>query len=164
MAMLTNPYETQVVASLGVTIGPQGSAGATAGANPGATLAGAGAAAASAAAGDPGREAAALGGLSPEAAQEGGGKCPFAGMIPGLTGRDTAAGTGADGHAGAAAPVEGVIAPAPAWTDAASARLAAIPSFVRPMARTGIERFARERGYATIDERVLDEARAFFGM
>jgi hypothetical protein len=40
----------------------------------------------------------------------------------------------------------------------------AIPAFVRPMARTGIERFARERGYATIDERVLEEARAFFGM
>jgi hypothetical protein len=32
------------------------------------------------------------------------------------------------------------------------------------MARTGIERFARERGYATIDEKVLDEARDFIGM
>ena len=34
------------------------------------------------------------------------------------------------------------------WTAAAEARLANIPEFVRPMARTGIERFARERGAA----------------
>jgi hypothetical protein len=32
------------------------------------------------------------------------------------------------------------------------------------MARTGIERFARERGELEIDERVLDAAREFFGM
>ena len=34
------------------------------------------------------------------------------------------------------------------WTAAAEARLANIPEFVRPMARTGIERFAREKGRA----------------
>jgi hypothetical protein len=50
------------------------------------------------------------------------------------------------------------------WTAAAEARLANIPEFVRPMARTGIERFARERGAAEIDEKMLDEAREFFGM
>ena len=32
------------------------------------------------------------------------------------------------------------------WTAAAEARLANIPEFVRPMARTGIEKFAREKG------------------
>jgi hypothetical protein len=50
------------------------------------------------------------------------------------------------------------------WTAAAEARLTNIPEFVRPMARTGIERFAREQGAAEIDEDVLDKARQFFGM
>ena len=55
--------------------------------------------------------------------------------------------------------------PAPVrWTAAAEARLANIPEFVRPMAKTGIERFAQERGAPEIDERILDEAREFFGM
>ena len=50
------------------------------------------------------------------------------------------------------------------WTRAAEARLANIPEFVRPMARTGIERFARERGAVEVDETILDAARDFFGM
>jgi hypothetical protein len=50
------------------------------------------------------------------------------------------------------------------WTAAAEARLAKIPEFVRPMARTGIERFAREKGASEVDEQMLDEARDFFGM
>jgi hypothetical protein len=50
------------------------------------------------------------------------------------------------------------------WTAAAEARLANIPEFVRPMARVGIERFARENGALEVDERVLDAAREFFGM
>jgi len=128
MAMLTNPFETQMVQSLGVRIGPE--------ANP---------------PGGPGSLAAAAAGVVPSgagAAEEStasGGKCPFAGMIPGLS--DTQAST----------------APVP-WTEAATARLESIPSFVRPMARTGIEQFARERGYPAVDEKVLDEARDFFGM
>jgi len=161
MAMLTNPYETQVVASLGVTIAPE------AGAALGAAGAGGGAAAAGSA-----------GSAATEGAKEGGGKCPFAGMIPGLMGQEagtalpaaeSSGGGGVGGGAAAAlgyaaAGAAGAGAAAPVWTDTASARLEVIPSFVRPMARTGIERFARERGYATIDEKVLDEARDFFGM
>ena len=50
------------------------------------------------------------------------------------------------------------------WTAAAEARLVNIPEFVRPMARTGIERFARERGALEVDEKILEEARDFFGM
>jgi hypothetical protein len=116
MAMLTNPFETQMVQSLGVKIGPDVSAA--------------------------------------EPKTEGASKCPFAGMIPGLS--DAAK----DGAAEAGDP-EAAAVP---WTTQAEARLEMIPSFVRPMARTGIERFARERGYATVDEKVLDEARDFFGM
>jgi hypothetical protein len=43
-------------------------------------------------------------------------------------------------------------------------RLANIPAFVRPMAKTGIERFAREKGAVEVDDAILDEAREFFGM
>jgi hypothetical protein len=101
MAMLTNAYETQVVQSLGVRIGPG------------------------------------------EASAKADGKCPFGAMVP-----------------GAEAPVEGAVR----WTSAAEARLANIPEFVRPMARTGIERFAREQGATEVDDKILDAARDFFGM
>ena len=94
MAMLTNVFETQLVASIGVRIGP------------GATAA--------------------------ETRQRG--KCPFGAMVPArrpLTRRSR----GAE-----------VAEPAPVrWTAAAEARRVIIPEFVRPMARTGIERFAKAR-------------------
>jgi Proto-chlorophyllide reductase 57 kD subunit len=105
MAMLTNAYETQIVQSLGVRIGPDGGAAQS--------------------------------------------RCPFGAIIPGAEQRDTAV------------PGEDV---AVRWTAAAEARLANIPEFVRPMARTGIERFARERGAVEVDERILDAAKDFFGM
>jgi hypothetical protein len=72
--------------------------------------------------------------------------CPFPAMIP----------RAEEAQAGEPVPVR--------WTPAAEARLANIPEFVRPMARTGIERFARERGALEIDEKILDAARDFFGM
>jgi hypothetical protein len=50
------------------------------------------------------------------------------------------------------------------WTAPALARLDKMPDFVRPMAKTGIEKFARDRGYERVDESVLDEAKSFFGM
>jgi hypothetical protein len=112
MAMLTNAYETQMVQSLGVRIGPDVGEGAS-------------------------------------SAASGGGKCPFSAMIPGME----------DAQTGAAAEPLAV-----RWTSAAEARLANIPEFVRPMARTGIERFAREKGVAEVDEQILDAARDFFGM
>ena len=74
--------------------------------------------------------------------------CPFAGVIPADDARPRTADE-----------------PIPVrWTAGAEARLSNIPEFVRPMARTGIERFAQERGVREIDERILDEAREFFGM
>ena len=110
MAMLTNAYETQVVQSLGVRIGPEGGGNAS--------------------------------GTS-------GSRCPFGAMVP-------ATEDAQPGHAGEPISVR--------WTAAAEARLANIPEFVRPMARTGIERFARERGVVEVDEKILDAARDFFGM
>jgi hypothetical protein len=111
MAMLTNPFETQLVQSLGVRIGPSTTLGA-----------------------GPDK------GASPEP-----GKCPFPSMM-----------SSADAAPGQPAPVR--------WTSGAEARLANIPAFVRPMARTGIEQFARDRGAAEVDEKMLDDARQFFGM
>ncbi len=103
IAMLTNAYETQIVQSLGVRIGPS----------------------------------------APVSASGTGSGCPFSAMIP--------------------APERGPGAEI-RWTAAAEARLANIPEFVRPMARTGIERFAKERGLVEVDEQILDAAREFFGM
>jgi hypothetical protein len=116
MAMLTNAYETQVVQSLGVRIGPDRlrAEGASAG--------------------------------QADASAEAGGKCPFSAMIPRTE----------ELRPGEPIPVR--------WTAAAEARLANIPEFVRPMARTGIERFARERGALEVDDQILDAARDFFGM
>jgi proto-chlorophyllide reductase subunit len=110
MAMLTNAYETQVVQSLGVRIGPPEAPGET---------------------------------------TASGSRCPFNAMIPGTE-------NAAERQTGDPIPVR--------WTAAAEARLANIPEFVRPMARTGIERFARERGAVEVDETILDAAREFFGM
>jgi hypothetical protein len=116
IAMLTNQFETQLVQSLGVRIGPSASAKATA---------------------DPADL-----GQSVEADS----RCPFAAMVPSSDRPETSA----------EIPVR--------WTTAAEARLANIPEFVRPMARTGIEKFARDRGASEVDEKILDDAREFFGM
>jgi len=101
IAMLTNPYETQVVGSLGVQVGPEA---------------------------------------------DGAAKCPFPGMMEEM-------GASLDGSS-AAFP----------WTPEASERLANIPEFARPMAKTGIEKFAKDRGLAQIDAQVLEQAKNFFGM
>jgi hypothetical protein len=75
--------------------------------------------------------------------------CPFAAMIPGT--ENAQRGQGAE--------------PIPVrWTAAAEARLAKVPEFVRPMARAGIERFARDNGCLEVDEQILEAAREFFGM
>ncbi len=115
MAMLTNPFETQLVSSLGVRIGPEIGEGAS----------------------------------STVSTSAAGAKCPFTAMIPTMDGTQP-------GPSAEPIPVR--------WTDAAEARLANIPEFVRPMAKTGIERFAQERGAAEVDEKILDAARDFFGM
>jgi hypothetical protein len=51
-----------------------------------------------------------------------------------------------------------------AWTPEALARLDRIPSFIRPMAKRSIERFAEDKGHASVTEAVMDEARTVFGM
>lgn len=50
------------------------------------------------------------------------------------------------------------------WTPEALARLENIPDFVRPMAKQGIESFAKSNGHATISDEIMEEARGQFGM
>jgi hypothetical protein len=104
MAMLTNPFETQLVASMGIRVG----------ASP-----------------------------APESDQP---KCPFAGMVAAAEAVET--------------PADGGVR----WTAEAAARMQSVPDFVRPMAKTGIERFAKDAGHAEITLAVLDEAKSRFGM
>jgi hypothetical protein len=83
---------------------------------------------------------------SSASAQSAEGGCPFAAMIPGTQ----------DAQPAESTPVR--------WTAAAEARLSNVPAFVRPMAKAGIERFARDNGCLEVDEKILDAAREFFGM
>jgi hypothetical protein len=75
-------------------------------------------------------------------------KCPFSAMIPTMEKAEPSTGDSTSVR----------------WTAAAEARLSNIPEFVRPMARTGIEKFAREQGSPEVNEDVLDAAKDFFGM
>ncbi|RKU09943.1 hypothetical protein C6501_14420 [Candidatus Poribacteria bacterium] len=50
----------------------------------------------------------------------------------------------------------------PTWTPEALERLERIPSFVRPMAKMGIESFAKENGHTEITGEVMDAARGNF--
>ncbi len=106
MAMLTNPFETQLVSSMGIRVGPA-DASTSASDKP---------------------------------------KCPFSGMVASA---EDAPGPSDDGIR---------------WTAEAKARMQAVPEFVRPMAESGIERFAKELGHREITLAVLDEAKSRFGM
>jgi hypothetical protein len=127
MAMLTNPFETQLVQSLGVRIGPEKGLASS----PHARISNEG-----------------------ETEKSASSRCPFPAMM-----------TAVEGALEGAGPAISISKEAPVrWTSGAEARLANIPEFVRPMARTGIEQFARERGALEIDDKILDAARDFFGM
>jgi DNA-directed RNA polymerase subunit RPC12/RpoP len=127
VAMLTNPFETQMVRSLGVKVG-----GRAVPAEPFEHL------------------RSTMAGARPDAFDStgaGSSGCPFASALGG-------------DESAAVTPTADAIA----WEAAAERRLANIPSFIRPMAKRSIERFAEGKGYSTITESVMDEARAVFGM
>lgn len=104
MAMLTNPFETQLVSSLGIKVGPN----------------------------------------TPQESDQP--KCPFSGMVAAAEAQEAPADDGVR------------------WSAEASARMQSVPDFVRPMAKSGIERFAKENGHVEITPAVLDEAKSRFGM
>ena len=105
--------------------------------------------AAAAAIANPGGAPAATMGTMAAAGEAPASRCPFASMLGGGTTQPEAS-----------VPQE----VGPEWTAGALARLESIPEMVRPMARAGIEMVARENGQQVIDETVLAEARARFGM
>jgi hypothetical protein len=128
VAMLTNPFETQMVKSLGVKVG-----GASGPAQPfqhiTSSMAGA--------------RADAFEGDVPLPADATGRGCPFGAMVNDAAGETVAA---------------------VSWSAEAAARVERIPSFIRPMAKKAIERFAEAQGHPVITEAVMDEARGALGM
>lgn len=137
-ALLTNPWETQLVRALDVKIGGRSGSpepmefvrAMLAGGRMGA-LEGAGDAASPAAEED----SAASTELGTES------RCPFSAV------------------ANRAAEMASV-----PWDPSAERRLERVPEFIRPMARQGIERFAAEHGYPRITEEVIEKVRGSFGL
>ena len=76
-----------------------------------------------------------------------GGKCPFTGVISDAFQEEP----------------EPVVEPgSPVWSAEALERLERIPAFVRPMAKMGIESFAKDNGHDEITGEVMDAARGNF--
>jgi DNA-directed RNA polymerase subunit RPC12/RpoP len=130
VAMLTNPFETQMVRSLGVKVG-----GRTVPPEPFEQVRSTMAAA----------RADAFEGDGAGTSEVPGPGCPFAAAL---------------GDPASAAPAASDVT----WAPEAEARLERIPAFIRSMARRSIERFAEGKGYRTVTEAVMDEARVVFGM
>jgi hypothetical protein len=129
--MLTNPYETQLVSSLGVEIGGKTlpddvENGQKMSSEPATET-------------DPNE-------ISTED------RCPFSQMARDALVEEVA-NSGSE-------PPEGEIL----WTAQARVRLDNVPEFVRPIAKLGIERFARERGFSKVDEACMDAAKEEFAM
>ena len=136
MAMFTNPWETQLVRSLDVKIG--GRAGPAAPLEMLRSSLG------------QGKDTLTTPASPPTAASAEAPKCPFADVV-------------ASAYNEAPAAPESSSNDTPRWTREAEERIEQrIPSFIRPMARLGIEKYARERGYREITPQVLDEAKNIF--
>ncbi len=83
--------------------------------------------------------------IGPGEQEEAASSCPFSGMLADMESRAQ----GADEVT---------------WTAAALSRLKNIPEFVRPMAKQGVESWAKSNGHSVVDETVMEEARGSFGM
>jgi hypothetical protein len=134
VAMVTNPGETQLVSGLGVKIG-----GRTVPAEPMEFT----------------REALKPEGQPAATMTADMGKCPFPGMLAGSEFKDSGIAVGQSGASSQ---------PSVPWTENAEKRLQNVPSFVRPLARAGIEQYARDNGFAEVNDRVMDEYREKVGM
>jgi hypothetical protein len=134
VAMVTNPGETQLVSGLGVKIG-----GRTVPAEPMEFT----------------REAIKPEGQPTATMTADMGKCPFPGMLAGSGFKDTGISASLSNQDSK---------PSVAWTSNAEKRLQNVPSFVRSLARAGIEQYARENGFAEVNDQVMDEYREKVGM
>lgn len=140
ISMVTNPGETQMVRTLGVSLGGRSDAPApleltrktllAAGSPPPVPQAHAPAPAAAG-----------------EALKKSLGKCPFANVIAGM----------------AQAPAEApALAAQVSWTAEAKERLERVPDFVRPFAKTMIEDMARSKSSLLVDGALMDSAKEKF--
>ncbi len=134
VAMVTNPGETQLVSGLGVKIG-----GRTVPAEPMEFT----------------REALKTEGQPGATLTADMGKCPFPGMLAGSPFKNPEIAGGPTSEP----PQSGV-----SWTPNAEKRLENVPTFVRSLARVGIEQYARQNGYPEVNDRVMDEYREKVGM
>lgn len=158
-ALLTNPWETQLLKSLDVRVGGKSGAGEPMAAlrsslSSAAAREDSSAAAAPAAQGSEGAAGMATGERP---------SCPFAGMIAQQQAAQAGAPAGpapAGVVAGASSNASGVIS----WSEEARLRLERVPSFVREMAKNGVEEFARSQGLTEVTGEVMDAARKKFGM
>ncbi|MGH7254370.1 MAG: PCP reductase family protein [Nitrospirales bacterium] len=154
--MVTNPGETQLVSSLGVTLGgrpaPAEPFEMTRGTLKDDALAGSGQMAAylneKIQGGQPaGTTAQAAPTSTPAQGEPSGGGCPFSSMVAqmGLTSSGSQAGTTGSTDF--------------TWTPDAKERLERLPSFVRPMVQASVEAYARKQGLTTINLQVMDDAK-----
>jgi hypothetical protein len=151
-SMVTNPGETQMVASLGVKLGGRPAAAEpfemTRGTLKDEALAGSGAMAAylneKIQGGQPATHP------KPAAGKEGeksGSGCPFSAMVAemGLTS------SGKAQNGGSASDLN--------WTPDAKEKLDRLPSFVKPMVQGSVEAYARKHGYKSITLQVMDDSK-----
>ena len=136
VTLLTNPQETQMVRSLGVKIG-----GSVVPPKPMEML----------------QTHLAGQRAAPEVAVQepaSGSACPFSALV-----QDVYQETEAPVVAPRSGPGAGL-----QWSAEATERLQRVPEFIRPMARMGIETYAREQGVAEITPNVMEAAREHMGM
>jgi Proto-chlorophyllide reductase 57 kD subunit len=157
-SMVTNPGETQMVASLGVKLGGRAAAAEpfemTRGTLKEEALAGSGAMAAylnekiqggqAAASGQSAATGGKAGGKEGEKSSSG---CPFSAMVAemGLTS------SGKPQNGGGASDLS--------WTPDAKEKLDRLPSFVKPMVQGSVEAYARKHGYKSVTLQVMDDSK-----
>ena len=74
-------------------------------------------------------------------------KCPFSSMFQG------------DGSSSSKESTDEIF-----WSEVARKRLANLPEMIRPMAKMGIEQYAKSKGIREVNEKVLEDAKESFGM
>jgi len=163
MGMLTNPFETQLVSSIGVEIGgntvkspPNISSATDPTDNPATSSSSSGGKCPfSETARDAMMESARAGGMGEGIMGDGGSQLKSHGMNEAQQMKNAM---------GFAAATESSTMQELNWTAQAMVRLQNIPEFIRPVAKKGIEKFARDKGLNSVDESVLDKAKEHFDM
>ena len=157
-SMVTNPGETQMFSSLGVTLGGRTVAAEpfemTRGTLKDEALAGSGQMAAylneKIQSGQPvatANSAATTASGQGQVGEKSGSGCPFSAMVAEM------------GLTSGGKPASGGAVSDFTWTADAKERLERLPSFVKPMVQSSVEAYARKRGFKTINLQVMDDSK-----